>query len=211
MKAVDDSVTGESSNAGIATQHRNDMGNAEDTRSHGTDQSTDQEELASLLEPQQRDHNTLGQGDIFELLKNQRRRWVINYLLHQAENRTTLDVLAEHIAAKENEIEVSQLSSSQRKRVYIGLYQCHLPKMDEFGIISYQKSRGVIELNEIDHLKPYLNDFEGTQHFQHRLHYTVPFVGLVLVGLTILSPIGAIPLVVWTILGILAPMIITFL
>lgn len=83
----------------------------------------------------------------YELLKNRRRRDVLEYLrAHDGE--VTLSDLAEHIAAWENSIEVSQLSSAQRKRVYIGLYQAHLPKMDSTGVIDFDKSRGTVVLRE---------------------------------------------------------------
>jgi len=47
--------------------------------------------------------------------------------------------VAEHVAAKEHETTVKQLLSDERQRVYIPLYQSHLPKLDEAGIIDYDK------------------------------------------------------------------------
>jgi len=82
---------------------------------------------------------------IFEILKNSRRREVIKYL-RERDERVSLSDLAEHVAAVENGITTAELSSSQRKRVYVGLYQCHLPKMDDAGVIDYERSRGTIEL-----------------------------------------------------------------
>ena len=84
---------------------------------------------------------------IFGLLKNQRRRDTLRFLDRNG-GESTLSELAEHIAAMENDIEVRQLSSDQRKRVYIGLYQCHLPKMDNAGVIEFDKNRGDVELCE---------------------------------------------------------------
>lgn len=81
----------------------------------------------------------------FEILHVSRRRDVLLYLeSHQGSAR--LDELAEFIAAKENDIEEWELTSSQRKRVYIGLYQCHLPKMHAAGIIEYNQPRGEVSL-----------------------------------------------------------------
>lgn len=93
----------------------------------------------------------------FELLKNSRRRETIAYLLEH-DGTSTLSDLAEHIAALENGIEVIELSSDQRKRVYIGLYQCHLPKLDKAGVIDFDKNRGTVVLNPsvADQLVPYL-------------------------------------------------------
>lgn len=93
----------------------------------------------------------------FELLKNRRRRETIAYLLEH-DGSSTLSDLAEHIAALENGIEVVELSSDQRKRVYIGLYQCHLPKLDKAGVIDFDKNRGTVVLKPsvADQLVPYL-------------------------------------------------------
>jgi hypothetical protein len=81
---------------------------------------------------------------VFEILKNQRRRYVLKYL-NEVEDTVSMSDLAEEIAAWENDKEVSQLSSSERKRVYVGLYQCHLPKMDSMDVVSFNKPRGLID------------------------------------------------------------------
>lgn len=93
---------------------------------------------------------------IFDLLRNWRRRQVLRYL-DGADGSARLDELAEHIAAKENDISIQALSSSERKRVYIALYQCHLPKMDDSGVIDYNQARGTVSLrNRAARLYPYL-------------------------------------------------------
>lgn len=94
---------------------------------------------------------------VFEILKNGRRRATLHYL-SEHEGQTTLDELAESIAAEENDITTKEVNSSQRKRVYIALYQSHLPKMADAGIIEYNKPRGTIELNKCaDHVYQYLH------------------------------------------------------
>lgn len=93
---------------------------------------------------------------------NSRRRGVLQYV-EDEEGTVSLSDVAEHIAAEENNINIEMLSSDQRKRVYVGLYQCHLPKMDDAGVIDFNKARGTIELREaVSQLYPYLYlDFEG--------------------------------------------------
>jgi DNA-binding transcriptional ArsR family regulator len=94
-------------------------------------------------EPRQR---RLSQDTVFEALANSRRRAALHYL---DDNDGTADIgdLAEHIAAEENGVRIVELDSSQRKRVYIGLYQCHLPKLDEMGIVDFDKHRGTVVLD----------------------------------------------------------------
>lgn len=99
---------------------------------------------------------------VFEILKNQRRRYVLRYLASM-DDEVSLSELAEEIAAWENGKDVGQISSNERKRVYVGLYQCHLPKMDGMDIISYNKPRGLIKKGEnIDLVLRYIQADEQT-------------------------------------------------
>ena len=103
-----------------------------------------------------REQERLSLDVVFELLRVSRRREVLWYL-EEHDGTARLDELAEHIAAKENDIDIAELTSSQRKRVYIGLYQCHLPKMDDSDVIDYDQARGTIELRRTaEQLYPYL-------------------------------------------------------
>ena len=99
--------------------------------------------------PEIREHRPreLGLDQLFEVLQNQRRRYVLDYL-REHEEATTLSDLSEQIAAWENNKEVRRISSSERKRVYVALYQCHLPKMDDMGVVEFEKARGTIEPGE---------------------------------------------------------------
>lgn len=95
---------------------------------------------------------------IFALLKNSRRRQVIRYISNAGRTVTTAE-LAEHIALIENDIDIAQLNSRQRKRVYVALYQTHLPKLDSEDIIQYDASRGRVTLTKnIESLQKYLDD-----------------------------------------------------
>jgi hypothetical protein len=120
--------------------------------------SIDTAQLEDLPGAKRKADDALEIGDVFELLKNERRRRIITLLKEQDDGVSTLNVLAEHIAALENDIDVAQLSSSQRKRVYIGLYQCHLPKLDEYGVIEFRKNRGIVRLRDTSQLEPYLTE-----------------------------------------------------
>lgn len=93
---------------------------------------------------------------IFSLLSVERRRRVLTYLAGNG-GKTTLSDLAEHIAAVENNTEICLLSSQQRKRVYINLYQGHLPKLADADVIDYDQSRGTVKRRpNADLLYPHL-------------------------------------------------------
>jgi hypothetical protein len=84
---------------------------------------------------------------VFEILKNCRRRMVLEEL-DAADGEVPIGELSEVIAARENDKGVDEISSEERKRVYVGLYQCHLPKMNEAGVIEFNKDRGLVTPGE---------------------------------------------------------------
>ncbi len=85
----------------------------------------------------------LSKDEIFHLLQASRRRDVIAYLMDNDEPIKMGD-LAEIVSAKEHDTTVAELTSTQRQRVYIPLYQEHLPKLDTKGIIEYNQQRGIV-------------------------------------------------------------------
>ena len=140
--------------------------------------------------------NRLPYDVVFGLLANERRRHTLTYLT-ECENPTTLGDLAEHIASLENGKSVRALSSNERKRVYVGLYQCHLPKMDSMGVVAFNKPRGVIEPGEnTDILYKYLEraDEESDPPW-HTYSATVSLAGATTLAAALLAqPMTAAPI-----------------
>jgi hypothetical protein len=91
--------------------------------------------------------------DFHEILSNPRRRYAINYLKFR-EEAVELGTLAEHLAAWEQDIQLRDVSSAQRKRTYTALQQEHLPKMDSVDIVDFDRRDGVVKpaasLGDID-------------------------------------------------------------
>jgi hypothetical protein len=118
-----------------------------DTPTPQSDDSPDETQAEPTTDARQVREETVDElplDQTFELLKNRRRRAVLQYLRETDEEVVSIGELAEHIAAVENDIDVDAVSSSQRKRAYVGLYQCHLPKMDDMNVIEFRKNRGEI-------------------------------------------------------------------
>jgi DNA-binding transcriptional ArsR family regulator len=137
---------------------------------------------------------SISYDQLFELLKNKRRRKVLRYLL-EVDEEITLDVLAERIAAEENGKDIKQITSQERKRVYVGLYQCHLPKMDDWGAISYNKPRGKISATEnTDLFGHYLPDNTDTDDRQWTEYWSGLPLGLMFLFLAavVLGAVGLI-------------------
>jgi hypothetical protein len=81
---------------------------------------------------------TLPESVVHEVLANDRRQLVLRCL----DGPTTLRELADRVAA---ECEGENPSKSTRQSVYVTLHQCHLPKLDDFGIVEYDDDRKTVE------------------------------------------------------------------
>lgn len=140
---------------------------------------------------------------IFEILSSRRRRMVL-YLLRQRGGTATVNELAEEIAALENDVSVEELTSQQQKRVYVSLYQTHLPKLDQTEIIDYDVDAGEVELtSRVREVDSYLTRTSELT-YPWKTHYggLVGISGLLIVlwGLGV-PGIAAIPFV-WLAVGI---------
>jgi hypothetical protein len=99
----------------------------------------------------------------FHLLQNERRRNVLRYL-QDKEGTVRMRDIAEQVAAWEHDTTLQALTSKERQRVYIPLYQSHLPKLDKEGIIEYNQSRGIVERTPLaDHLDRYLDPIDADE------------------------------------------------
>ncbi len=106
---------------------------------------------------------TLSRDEIFHLLQTSRRRETIQYLLERNGPVKMRDV-AEYVSAREHDTTVQQLTSTQRQRVYIPLYQSHLPKLDKKGVIEYDQSRGIVRPGDnLELLRPYIEVLTGEE------------------------------------------------
>jgi len=141
----------------------------------------------------------LSLNHVFEILKNERRRTVLHYLADTDEEIVSLGTLAEHVAAVENDTTVARVTSKERKCVYVGLYQCHLPKMDDMDIVEFNQSRGTIALGpNADALYTYLEDSDARTRPWPLYYGAVVALGSVLLLVSLLggAAVGLTPTVV---------------
>ncbi|MFB6311161.1 MAG: hypothetical protein ABEH64_08265 [Salinirussus sp.] len=89
------------------------------------------------------DSEQLTADTAFDLLSNARRRYVLCYLQNRGE--ATVRALSRYTAAWENDIDPAAVSAQQRKRAYTALHQTHLPRLDEYGVIEYDRDGGRVE------------------------------------------------------------------
>lgn len=108
-------------------------------------------------------HIGLPADDVLEALDNERRREVIRRLAGAAGDDPAIPLgeLAEYVAAVENGKPVEKVTSDERKKAYIGLYQAHLPTLEETGIIAVSESnlvRPVVDTQELAKLLEVIED-----------------------------------------------------
>lgn len=95
--------------------------------------------------------------DLFHALSNERRRRALQYLIERDDDQFEMGDVAEVVASQEYDIPRKNLSSDQRQRIYIALYQCHLPQLAKVGLIDYDQKRGTIEKRpELEQTMKYL-------------------------------------------------------
>ena len=85
----------------------------------------------------------LSETDIHDILRNNRRRRVIE-CLQEHRREVMLRDLAEEIA--ESETGQAPAPRNIRDSVYISLHQSHLPKLDAAGVVDYDRDRKAIRL-----------------------------------------------------------------
>lgn len=133
---------------------------------------------------------------MFEILKNSRRRLVLEYLQGR-EGQAKLSDLADQVTAAENDTDVDSITSTERKRVYVGLYQFHLPKMDDMGIIHFDQDRGTVELaaKGRELLRAHQENNRPARKW-HVFSFGLAAIGLVAAGATVMLGGGPLPLVI---------------
>lgn len=121
---------------------------------------------------------TLPQDVAFDILSNARRRFVLQSL-QDSSNGVDLSDLAAELAATENGVSREELTSKQRKRAYVSLYQTHIPKMEDAGVIEYDQDAGVVHsTGHVEELSLYFREPTSPPPW-HLIYGSIAVVGLV--------------------------------
>lgn len=119
-----------------------------------------EEEVEELLNP--------NRVDIFRMLSSERRRNVIR-ALGRLGDETNIGDLSEMTAALEYNKDIREVTSKERKRVYVGLYQTHLDQMDDAGILDWESDRGYVDvsvrdINTVIDVMEMIEDIDGVNN-----------------------------------------------
>lgn len=138
----------------------------------------------------------LSKSEAFDVLRNGRRRAAIA-CLRQNGGEMSVKELTKCVAAREYDVEPEALTADQYKRVYTGLYQCHLERADDFGVVDFDSEENVVRLREeAAALDPYLEETETDETVRVELAIAAITTLLVGVGAIAAGPLSAIPMTV---------------
>lgn len=149
---------------------------------------------------------------IFDVLCDERRRYVLECVLQHETGTVSLDELVTQVEALENERAPTQGSADVRNSVSDGLRETHLPKMNVCGLIEYDSDRGTVTRTRATHRAGrYLNssperDSVWSSRYLALSGLLSGITGLTWVGLYPFGGLDAVTIAVLTILafGILA-------
>lgn len=160
--------------------------------------STTARDTANDIEPDVSDgqnRTDLTPDETFHILRNQRRRYALYFLLTRTRGVMIGD-LAEQIAAWENDTMVDEVTSRQRKLVYNSLQQTHLPKLAEKDVVEYDDRTGTVELaSDVDDFDVYLEFVEKRDVPWNVYYFGLGAIGIASALVTWLNvgPFGALP------------------
>ncbi|ELZ42353.1 hypothetical protein C471_04920 [Halorubrum saccharovorum DSM 1137] len=127
------------------------------------------------------DTSKLSRNDIFDLLSNRRRRFVV-HALKRMEEPVELAELSTYVAAWEMETEPEEIDHEDRRSVYVTLRRTHLPKMDEKNVIQFNKSEKTVQSTEIlDNIDVHIEVLHGKE-----IPWSLYYIGLAVVSVLLL-------------------------
>lgn len=130
----------------------------------------------------------LDEDTVFDILSNRRRRQIIYYLQEHGGEAPLRDV-ANAVAGWEEDEAPEDVTEKQSRRVYVSLYQSHVPRLTEVGLVEHDDTGTVRLTDRVRLLDPYLNPHSDETPWQ--LYYLA--VGLVGVVLGVLVSLGLPP------------------
>ena len=148
---------------------------------------------------EQREPSEPTEDELFDVLASRRRRYAL-HMLKGREEPVELGDVAEQVAAWEYGEDVAEVSYDERKRVYTALQQSHLPRMDDAGVVSFDKNRGVVKPTPaLEDVQVYMDVVKGRE-----IPWSEYYLGLSGVAATLLVavavgawPFTALPAVAW--------------
>ena len=120
-----------------------------------------------------RNGGELSEDDVFEVLSNRRRRFVI-HALKRAEGPLDVTELSTHVTAWEHNIDTDEVRYEDRRNVYSTLQRTHLPKLEEKNVVTVHEEENLVEPTpELENLDIYVEVLRSKE-----IPWSLYYVGL---------------------------------
>ncbi|WP_096394637.1 transcriptional regulator [Halorubrum trapanicum] len=131
----------------------------------------------------------LSEDDVFEMLSNRRRRFVI-HALKRAEEPVDVSELSTHVTAWERGVDPDAVKYEDRRNVYSTLQRIHLPKLEEKNVVRVDEEANLVEPTPtLDDLDVYIEVLRGRE-----IPWSLYYFGLaVLAGLVLVAVAVGVP------------------
>jgi DNA-binding transcriptional ArsR family regulator len=105
----------------------------------------------------------LSEDDVYEMLSNRRRRFVI-HALKRAEEPVDVSELSTHVTAWERGVDPDAVKYEDRRNVYSTLQRIHLPKLEEKNVVRVDEETNLVEPTPtLDDLDVYIEVLRGRE------------------------------------------------
>lgn len=131
----------------------------------------------------------LSEDVIFDIVSNRRRRFVLRYLDNE-QNSAQLTDIATELAAAESDSTPERVDKQARKRAYVSLYQTHVPRLADEGIVAYDEETGEVSLRDPAEEVLYHVERGRLSGVWPRVYFTLAVVGL---GIYLFPLVGVVP------------------
>ncbi|MFD1599661.1 DUF7344 domain-containing protein [Halobellus rarus] len=127
----------------------------------------------------------LSEDDIFEVLSNRRRRYVV-HALKRAQEPVEIADLSTHVTAWEVDIDPEDVRYEDRRNVYSTLQRTHLPKMEEKNLVTIDEEENLVRATDrLEDLDIYVEVLQSTE-----IPWSLYYVGLAGIALSLLLAVA---------------------
>ncbi|WP_254278600.1 DUF7344 domain-containing protein [Haloarcula marina] len=147
----------------------------------------------------------LARDTAFGVMSNSRRRFILS-TLREADAPVELMRLARGIGAQEAGTSPDDIDTAEQKRIYVSLYQTHIPTLEAAGLVEYDETeRTVAPTTSVTETDRYLGPIAPVVPWPRFSGATAGVTGLALVGAALAGSAVAVPptLVATLVVGLL--------
>ncbi len=128
----------------------------------------------------------LSEDEVFEVLSNRRRRYVV-HALKRAQEPIELSDLSKRVTAWEVDIDPGEVRYEDRRNVYSTLQRTHLPKMEEKNLVRVDEEENVVRPTpKLEDLDIYVEVLQSQE-----IPWSLYYVGLAGVTTALLLAVAA--------------------